>query len=370
MMANQLYAEFYTQLQQGIFKWLNNSDSSGFNELEQEKVVIGSVLGRRPENQDRVLFFRVRFKDSREPAFAGVVICDGMGGMVNGGDCANLAISTFVASLTDRNASALIEKLRIAVVNADKEVYREYKGRGGSTLSAIICNEKNEWAGINVGDSRIYQVLDNDTVEQLSIDDTLENQLADLNLPSPPSEFRQLLQYVGMGEGIEPRLIELKLTSENPLKWIVITSDGVHNPAKDIFQSVLVYSETHTDIVNRLLDLSEWLGGKDNATIAVLPPNSDLLLPKEELNSMEIWGVSEKVNFLTIRSAENEVSPSSNPNILDKENVKKEEISQSKKPSRSKNQKQSSKTGKKDSKNSQEKDVPQLKIEFSEGVDF
>jgi PPM family protein phosphatase len=370
MAASSLYME----LQQGISRWLNLGKKSGFTELEWEEVALGSALGKRSENQDRVLFFRVRFEESRKPAFAGIVLCDGMGGMASGADCATLAISTFATYLARINASsALTDKLRAAVKYANEAVYAAYQGKGGATLSAIVCDQKDEWAAINVGDSRIYHVFNNGIVEQLTIDDTLENQLANLNLPSPAPEFRQLLQYVGMGEGVEPRVINLQPSSE--IKSLIITSDGAHSIPKDIFQAVIVHAETAKNTVERLIAISEWLGGKDNSTVAVLPMGKKLLFRDLDTSSgsFEIWGIPGKAEFFSIR--QDEIAAIKTLTTLDKETTKdegvgkKEHNSSPKRQAKPKKQKDVEETDLYDAngnKPNREKIAPQVKIEFSQ----
>ena len=366
--------KFYMELQQEISRWLNFGKKSGFTELEWEDVTFASALGKRSDNQDRVLFFRVRFEEPSKPAFAAIVLCDGMGGMASGGDCATLAISSFATYLARSHASlALVDKLKVAVKYANEAVYTAYKGKGGSTLSAVVCDEKNEWAAINVGDSRIYQVLNSGIVEQLTIDDTLENQLADLNLPSPPPEFRQLLQYVGMGEGIDPRAINLQIYSE--VKQLVLTSDGAHSIPKDIFQGVIAHSETAKNLVERLIYISEWLGGKDNSTIAVLPIGKKLLHCDQDYSSgsFEIWGIPGKAEFLSIRQDETPeiktLTTSDKETTKDEGVAKKERNSSPKKQVKQKKQKDVEETDlnkANGNKHNGEKIATQLNIELSQ----
>lgn len=373
-------SQFQEQLQEGIARWLKSGEKSGFTDSASESVVLSSVLGKRSENQDRIIFFRVKFDEPSKPSIAALVLCDGMGGMVSGGDCANLAISTFAASLVRSNAATLTEKLKVAVNSANQAVYENFQGRGGATLSAIVCNEVNDWAAVNVGDSRIYRVLSSGIVEQLTIDDTLEKQLADLNLPSPPPEFRQLLQYVGMGEGIEPRHIALQVSPD--VKWFLITSDGAHSVSEDVFQALVIHAESPQEVVRRLTKLSEWLGGKDNSTVAVLSVGADLFERSKEaaFSSLEIWSIPGKAEFFSIKSfrtdaPHNRTLPLITENVSEAEKISRQENApQRKKTSKKKNQDNAQEVDPKNVNGSKfnngreyaDKPLPQLNIEFSE----
>lgn len=373
-------SQFQEQLQEGIARWLKSGEKSGFTGLDSETFVLSSVLGKRSENQDRTIFLRVKFDDPSKPSIVALVLCDGMGGMISGGDCANLAISTFAASLVTSKAVTLTEQLKVAVNSANQVVHKDFQGRGGATLSAVACNDRNEWAAVNVGDSRIYRVLNSGIVEQLTSDDTLEEQLADLNLPSPPPEFRQLLQYVGMGEGIEPRYIELPISPD--IKWFLMTSDGAHGISKDVFQALVVHAESPKEVVHRLTEFSEWLGGKDNSTVAVLSVGTNLFERSKEsaFSSLEIWSISGKAEFFSMKSFRTAAPPNrtlptieSGVSVVEK-TPKPENILQPKKPQKKKNHDNAQKTDSKGVNGSKpnngrehaDKPVPQLNIEFSE----
>lgn len=376
-MANH---QFHRQLQAGISRWLKSGEKCGFVELDSQVAVLSSVLGKRSDNQDRIVFLRVKFEKPQKPSMVALVLCDGMGGMVSGSDCADLAISTFVASLVHSNASVLTEKVEVAVRDANQAVYNTFKGEGGTTLSAVVCNEINQWAAINVGDSRIYAVFNSGLIEQLTVDDTLEQQLINLNLPSPPPEFRQLIQYIGMGEELQPRKIELnKYLSE--MKWFLITSDGAHNLPNDIFTTLIKKSKNPRDAVSRLIELSEWLGGRDNATAGTLLVQDNLFSNSEALESfLEIWSLPGKIQFLILKPLPTEIQENGLSTIMDYngsktgESIQDEEVPKNKKSPRKKNQsnipKSESKGKKYNPKNAVtgelNKSIPQLNVEFSE----
>ena len=374
--GNMEGSTFQEKLKEAIAGWLKSGEKSGFTCSDSDLVVLSSVLGKRSENQDRTLFLRVKFDEPTKRSIAALVLCDGMGGMVSGGDCANLAISTFAVSLVHSNEVNLSKRLKVAVNSANQAVYEDFQGRGGATLSAIACNEVSEWAAVNVGDSRIYRVLDSGMVEQLTIDDTLEKQLADLNLPSPPPEFRQLLQYVGMGEGIEPRHIELKISSD--IRWFLITSDGAHGISQDVFQALVHYAKSPKEVVHRLSKLSEWLGGKDNSTVAVLSVGTNLFERSKEsaFSSLEIWSIPGKAEFFSPKSFQTDAPQNRTLSPIQKNVSKREETSpRAKKPRNNKknldNAQKADLQGVNGSKPNNgreppEKPIPQLNIEFVE----
>ncbi|NJL91379.1 MAG: serine/threonine-protein phosphatase [Coleofasciculaceae cyanobacterium SM2_1_6] len=371
-------SQFQKQLQEKVSVWLRYGNKSGFIEIESETVVLSSVLGKRSENQDRTIFLRVKFEETSKPSIAVLVLCDGMGGMDSGGDCADIAISAFVASFVFNNRNILSDKLKIAVNYANQTVYEKFQGRGGATLSAVACSDINEWAAVNVGDSRIYCVRNNGVIEQLTIDDTLEKQLADLNLPSPPPEFKQLLQYVGMGEGIEPRNVELRFLLN--IRWFLITSDGAHYIPEDTLKSLISHAKSPKEIACRLTNLSEWLGGTDNSSVAILDVKKDRFSRNRESNisSLEIWSIPDKIEFLTLKPVQIDVPKTE---ILDSPKTrttktrdipKQQDIAQpqklSKRKTRSDIQKINSVNGYKpeNGEENSEKPIPKLNIEFSE----
>ena len=291
---------------------------SGIFSINSEDVSLGSSLGKRSENQDCVLFYRIRFRDTRKKNLLGLVLCDGMGGMIDGGKCSILAISSFLSSLASSDLINLKEKLNLAVHDANDIVFEEYNGKGGTTLSSVVIDDSNCLIA-NVGDSRVYRLLNDNTVEQLTLDDTLERKLGDLNIPAPPREFMQLLQFIGMGKELTFPVISVDLDTKT--KYFVLTSDGAHNcGSPDNFKKILANSSSRQDVVSRLVTLSEWLGGDDNATVGVMTPETYLLWNQDSLpnlGSLEIWGISGKVEFFAINTTNHDEAK---PRKLDKTN--------------------------------------------------
>jgi PPM family protein phosphatase len=302
-------SNLYQQLQSKIYWWLEKTIQNGSLELSDMQVAFGSSLGKRKNNQDRVVMYRVNFSETRKPTISGMILCDGMGGMLEGDDCANLAISSFLSSLVSATPVDLTEKLHQAALDANGDVYRKYRGKGGTTLSAISSDDAKFWTIVNVGDSRVYTLAVDGKVEQITADDTLERQLDDLKLPALPLDLMQLLQFIGMGEDITLSTVKVEISEH--IRCLLMTSDGAHKIPDDLFTSILKNSVSNQDIVTRLITLSEWLGGKDNATVGVLPPTPNLLFNESESSpsgSLEIWSLSGKVEFFTVSTSSKEAS--------------------------------------------------------------
>lgn len=373
-----VFSRSYEQIKEGILRYINSKDKSRVVEVDPEIATLYSVLGKRQENQDRILFLRVKFAESSKPSIAALVICDGMGGMLNGGECSSLAISTFASTLIHSPATKISEKLEMAIYDANNAVFSCFQGEGGTTLSAVACSEDNDWAAINVGDSRIYTLSSNGILKQLTTDDTLEMQLADLNLSAPPPGFRQLVQYIGMGNGIQPRHVEL--TSLSEIKFIILTSDGAHNIPNDVFQLLITNAETSWNIAHRLAELSEWLGGRDNASIATLSMNQDVFFRNNNNHEsyLEIWSTSGKVEFISVKLFQSEAATLKSTEVLTNQalensnNTSSQDSKSQKKVVRKKKQRNHSETANnsigedKISAIPKEDDKPQLNIEFSE----
>ena len=132
----------------------------------------------RAENQDYLFYEKKKFNDNEEMTVFG--ICDGMGGMEQGGQLSRLTAWTFGAYFTQKivpflaKENAVIPKrkeIREILENTMESVQRtiaayikKHRISGGSTLTAgVIC--KNSLHVVNAGDSPCYLIdMKNDAV--------------------------------------------------------------------------------------------------------------------------------------------------------------------------------------------------------------
>lgn len=241
----------------------------GVQGIQELAASVASAKGEvRNENQDRVAV--ARFVDSKVPtrSFLACVLCDGMGGMVDGARCAQIAIGSFLAHLAYSPYQISDERARSAALRANDEVFEAHKGRGGTTLAAILFGSESIARAVTVGDSRLYGISRARTVQQISVDDTIAGELKRLNGGHDASGLEpfsnRLAQYVGMGEGIEPRTYSLDLSQDS---GFMLTSDGIQNIPDTTFTRLLSGTSSLHALASRLLQVSNWCGGEDNASV-------------------------------------------------------------------------------------------------------
>lgn len=255
---------------------------------------LGTSLGAiRKRNEDRAIVMFAAYADSPEKSFCAAVLSDGMGGLPHGDEAAVFAVSVFVTRILRNPRLPMTERIRIAALAANDVIHEAYRGRAGATLSAALVDPEQRFIGVNVGDSRIYGITSAHELLQLSQDDTLAGVLGQANRATP--DQHKLVQYLGMGEGLEPHLI----TSPRPLESILLTTDGIHNAATELFGRVVRRSvEGSTELISRLLTLSDLAGGRDNSTAVSIATklDPDFAAAYDGLK-LSFWSVSHQVEI-------------------------------------------------------------------------
>ena len=250
------------RLQQALMRALEASTNRSFRGFGRGSAHFGTDIGlRRGDNQDRVAVASWNSHPaSNLGAMCAIVVSDGMGGMQDGAHCAALTASHFLADLIVSRKPTLRDAVRNAAFKANEGVYEAYRSRGGATLSAVIVSgARAEAVGINVGDSRIYSPSlepANELLRLLTVDD---------NLKSFGGSGNELLQFIGMGSGVEPHLVPIGNDD-----IVTITTDGAHFFDSAIFSQIVLKAPDAKAITERLIALSRWLGAPDNATVGVL----------------------------------------------------------------------------------------------------
>jgi PPM family protein phosphatase len=234
---------------------------------------LGSSIGSvRKRNEDCCLVARASYARGGRPSFTVAIVCDGLGGMLDGREAAILAASAFVSNLFCTYSSDPRERLQKAVAYANVEVFRRLNSGGGTTLSAVLLLPDQLGLLCHVGDSRVYGVSQDRSLQQLSRDDTLNALLKKRDSADVGSKDSRLVQFVGMGDEMEPQIAPIPNHSHS----VLLTSDGAHDVPDPLFQRVVFEANGGVELIRNLIKLSEVLGGRDNASAVLLPVADDV----------------------------------------------------------------------------------------------
>ncbi|WP_417879192.1 PP2C family protein-serine/threonine phosphatase [Vibrio sp.] len=231
--------------------------SRGLHSIDSGAIAIATDLGvKRTENQDRAAVMKFH---SPTALYTVIAIVDGMGGMRDGEQAAELAISTFFNSVLESIHLGSEQAITQATLAANNAVFAFANGKGGSTLSALLLCSDDVNVTVNVGDSRIYaKDLVLNKLVRLSVDDSLAEAVG--------GSGTDLLQFIGMGEGIKPHVAPLK----SEVSQVYLTTDGVHYIEPKTLSDIVENAGRVNQIVERLIATARWCGGPDNASVCAV----------------------------------------------------------------------------------------------------
>jgi PPM family protein phosphatase len=299
-----------------ISRWL----ARGYRDFGSLMTDLGSLAtctGEvRKENQDRALIATYSGYTTND-SFSVWILCDGIGGLKEGDAAAGEAIASILIGLISIGDLKKPGAIQSVIQETNHQIYDRFKEQGGCTLS-IVLNSGSFSQAINIGDSRIYRKNENDKViSQLTTDDTVGNQLRLLtgnNVNMTGGLFNHhLSQYLGMGGELNLGLAQqFKLPS---LENIILTSDGAHSIEKKVFNAIITSAPSPLETARRLVYVSKWSGGKDNASVicipAKLPIKSDF-----ELGLLKIWDCFGGLELFIDRSSLQLPSKANRPQVF------------------------------------------------------
>ncbi len=245
----------------------------------------------REENQDRVGAIRVYPHSRSIDPFVVIAVADGMGGMRDGAACAARTLAVFFANMASSEIADPMRRIELAAQEANAAVFDLYNGNGGATLSAICVGLAGKSVLVNVGDSRIYGGGERNAppVNRLTVDDSLAEAVG--------GHGRELLQFVGMGEGLKAHVSVISSDTQR----VLITSDGVHFINHDALCDIFWKAPDIYRAAERLTAMARWCGSPDNASLAAV----DMRRLRDDFGSatdasVSIWDPFSSAEFLVL----------------------------------------------------------------------
>ncbi|WP_373047911.1 Stp1/IreP family PP2C-type Ser/Thr phosphatase [Vulgatibacter sp.] len=217
------------------------------------------------------------------------IVCDGMGGHAAGEVAAarttevirehvaanHQVLQDLATEPSPKNRAAAVALVEAAVQKACAAVYHlaqadaEKRGMGTTCVVLLVAGEKAVIG--HVGDSRIY-LLRNDEQHQLTEDHTLVQAQLKQGVITPEqalvSPYRNVItRAVGIQESVQ---VDTLLTDVVPGDVFLLCSDGLHGYLADDEGPRIAAQGTTSDLAQRLVDLANDRGGKDNVTALVV----------------------------------------------------------------------------------------------------
>lgn len=225
-------------------------------------------IGMREEQQDA---FGLSRMEAMQQHGLLAVLCDGMGGMAEGGRIAAETVSELLSVFpweSDRDVPGWVQ-------NRSRQVYRQFRGRGGTTLVAALLRE-NRLSFWYAGDSDLF-LLRKGELFSLSWRQEYKNELVlralegkgDISAAFLDAQAGALAEYIGKdsvscGYTRKPLLLQ-------PEDALLLCSDGVSDTLtlKQIRQAMELSPKDCCDALEREILAAE-LPNQDNYTAIVL----------------------------------------------------------------------------------------------------
>jgi len=240
----------------------------------------------RHHNEDVLLTLETsQLGDQAIDTLGWFALADGMGGHQSGEKASALAVRVVTHSLLteilrpylfneprDASQPSLSEVLVNAVQAANKAVHDKVPDGGTTLTCALVLGSRLYLA--HVGDSRAY-LFAGDKLRQITRDHSLVDRLVELGQISSDEALNHpqrnvLYRAVGQGEALE---VDTYVESLPSYYRLLLCCDGLWGMVgDDQLTQVIRSASTPQEACDRLVELANAAGGKDNITVAVVEP--------------------------------------------------------------------------------------------------
>ena len=217
-------------------------------------------------------------------------VCDGMGGANGGNIASEIASNVYTSYIKEHIEDESENKQELifrAIVEANSAVFKKassdevLNGMGTTLVSALIDKNGNATI-VNVGDSRMYMLYDDD-LDQLTHDHSYVQMLVDMGQitkeEAATNPRRNILtRAVGTEKVIEVDITSMEIPEGDV--YFLLCSDGLYNfvsedSMKNIMRAPLEgfdddYDAELSQKVKTLIDRANENGGGDNITIILV----------------------------------------------------------------------------------------------------
>ena len=207
-------------------------------------------------------------RESQQDAFVNVilsktsglfVVCDGMGGMKDGGEAARLTCETMGAFASGHNVEDYINSSNYSVVSI--------LGKNSGTTVAAVLVKDSKASIYHAGDSRVY-VIKKGKITFRTKDHSVETEMIDNGVKASTAAKYQncITNFVGIKPGY---CIDISKKIVDDADYIMLCTDGLNRHLSDneILDQVLKFG---IESASLLTTMADYKGGSDNTTVTVI----------------------------------------------------------------------------------------------------
>jgi PPM family protein phosphatase len=213
-----------------------------------------------------------------------LAVSDGMGGAQAGEVASALVVETITREIADAPLETPRDTTLSEAIQRAHEVVRQQgkrdRARMGATLTAVFVRAGRAYIA-EVGDSRAY-LLRGGEMAQVTHDQSMVQLLIDSGVMTPEDANNSpmknvILQAMGHQPELKVAIAKLDLRDRDCL---VLCSDGLtcHVPDSEI-KDIILESKRPSVAAQKLVDLANSRGGKDNITVIVAGIGGELQPP-------------------------------------------------------------------------------------------
>ena len=245
--------------------------------------------GRREYQQDAVYVTPSKKFAANRKTRVMAVVCDGMGGMADGGKASRTAIQMMIngfQNVQNQPQMNIPGVFRSAIVTIDKTIasFPKENGRGSGTTMVAAIAEENKLYWASVGDSRIYIIRENNNqteMRQITRDHNywlrLQEMVAQGKMTQEEAMGKRqkeaLISFLGIGN---VSLMDIS-TEPIPMQYgdiVVLCSDGITKTLPD-HQIKSIILDDKNPIEQKAVQLVEAAihgntHSQDNTSVAIL----------------------------------------------------------------------------------------------------
>ena len=233
----------------------------------------------RIENQDSFGKFPQNDFDLYSSKGQLFIVADGMGGHVGGKEASSTAVDVINREYFNSVSPDVVSVLKKAFEKANSEIFGkssssdQYK-RMGTTCSLLLLKGQKGYIA-HVGDSRIYKI-ENDKIEQVTDDHTkvqemLKNGLLTAKEAKNYPSKSILARAMGVEEKVNADFKDNLILKKG--QCFILCSDGLAKVSKEEILPI-VLDNPPKDACDKLINLANERGGKDNVTVLVIKVDS------------------------------------------------------------------------------------------------